>query len=512
MTRKVIRMSQLKQVLRLHQEGLSNRRIAKDLGIYKETVNRYLKKIQKGSLDIGELLKMDDPVLEGRFHAGNPAYLEKRFAELREMLPYLEKELKRPHVTLKLLWEEYLCKHPGGYRYSQFCFHLNQLRVARNPSCILDHRPGEKLFIDFAGDTLCYIDRETGEEIKVNVFVATLPFSDYSFALAVEHQTTEDFLYALSCCLRSIGGVPKIVVPDNLKAAVKKTDRYEADITLIMEDFANHYGFTVLPARVRKPKDKALVENQVHLIYQRVYAKIRNQVFFSLSELNQVIGEKILMHNQTRMQQREYSREERFLAQEKQLLKPLPDNDFEIRYYAELRVAQNNCIYLGRDKHYYSVPYTFIGAQVKVIYTRTIVKIYHEGKLMATHQRVIGFGYSILRDHMASNHQHYRDRSPAYYMSMAAKRSQALFRLMELMFVQEKTPEVLYRKCDGLLSLQRKSDPLRFEEACEVALSNNILSYRFIRNRIENNMAEDQNTNQKIRSLPEHENIRGNYN
>lgn len=218
------------------------------------------------------------------------------------------------------------------------------------------------------------------------------------------------------------------------------------------------------------------------------------------------------MHNQTRMQQREYSREERFLAQEKQLLKPLPDNDFEIRYYAELRVAQNNCIYLGRDKHYYSVPYTFIGAQVKVIYTRTIVKIYHEGKLIATHQRVIGFGYSILRDHMASNHQHYRDRSPAYYMGMAAKRSQALFRLMELMFVQEKTPEVIYRRCDGLLSLQRKTDPLRFEEACEVALSNNILSYRFIRNRIENNMAEDQNTNQKIRSLPEHENIRGNYN
>jgi transposase len=510
MTGKVIRMSQLKQILRLHQEGMSNRRIAKDLGIYKETVNKYLKKVQKGSQDIQELLVMDDPILEGRFYAGNPAYLEERFEQLRQMLPYLEKELKRPHVTLKLLWEEYLEKHPEGYRYSQFCFHLNQLRVARKPTGVLNHQPAEKLFIDFAGDNLHYINRETGEEIKVNVFVATLPYSDYSFAMGVEHQTTDDFLYALTCCLRFIGGVSRIVVPDNLKAAVTKTDRYEPDIARVMEDYANHYGFTVLPARVRKPKDKALVENQVHLIYQRVYAKIRNQLFFSLRELNEVIADKIRLHNQTRMQQKQYSREEHFLAQEKHLLKALPESDFEIRYYTELRVGQNNCVYLGRDKHYYSVPYTLIGVLVKVIYTRTMVSMYHQGKLIATHQRVIGFGYTILRDHMASNHQHYMDRSPSYYLDLAEKRSEGLYRIMQAMFVREETPEVLYRRCDGLLSLQRKTDPIKFEEACEVALNNDILSYRFISKRIENNMAEDKNT-QKTRNLPEHENIRGNY-
>lgn len=260
MSRKVLRMSQLKQILKLHQNGLSNRQIAKELGIYKGTVNSYISKIKAEKLDIEGLLVLEDPVLEGRFHAGNPAYLEERFNELKQMLPYFEKELKRKHVTVKLLWEEYLERYPGGYRYSQFCFHLNQLRVARKPSGILVHQPAEQLFIDFAGDTLFYVDRETGEAIKVYVFVATLPYSDYGFAMAVPSQNTENFLYALSCCLQSLGGVPKIVVPDNLKAAVIKTDRYEPDLNQVMEDFSNHYGFAVLATRSRAPKDKANVK------------------------------------------------------------------------------------------------------------------------------------------------------------------------------------------------------------------------------------------------------------
>jgi len=509
MSRKVLRMSQLKQILKLHQSGLSNRQIAKELGIYKGTVNSYLSKIKAGKLDIDELLSLEDPVLEGRFHAGNPAYLEERFNELKQMLPYFEKELKRKHVTVKLLWEEYLERYPDGYRYSQFCFHLNQLRVARKPSGILVHQPAERLFIDFAGDALFYVDRETGEAIKVYVFVATLPYSDYGFAMAVPSQNTENFLYALSCCLQSLGGVPKIVVPDNLKAAVIKTDRYEPDLNQVMEDFSNHYGFAVLATRPRAPKDKALVENQVHLVYQRVYARLRNHVFFSLGHVNEALREKVRLHNQTRMQQRDYSREECFLAEEKELLKPLPPTGFDIRYYASLRVQQNSCIYLARDKHYYSVPYTFTGEKAEVVYTRTLVQVYCKAELVATHQRSIGFGYTIQRGHMASNHQHYMDRSPAYYMDLARKRSEGLLRLMEVMFAKEETPEVLYKRCDGLLSLQRKTDPLCFEEACQVAVANGILSYRFVRNRIENRVTGDEPVTTK--KLPQHENIRGDY-
>lgn len=502
-------MSQLKQVLRLHQSGLSNRQIGKELGIYKGTVNNYLNKIKSGKLDVDELLVLDDPVLEGRFHAGNPAYLEERFNDLRQMLPYFEGELKRKHVTIKLLWQEYREKYPEGYGYSQFCFHLNQLRIARKTSAVLIHQPGEQLFVDFAGDTLCYVDRETGEQIKAYVFVASLPYSDYGFAMAVAHQNTESFLYALACCLQSLGGIPRIVVCDNLKAAIIKTDRYEPDINQVMDDFANHYGFAVLAARVRAPKDKALVENHVNLVYQRVYARLRNHIFFSLAELNKAVKEKILQHNQTRMQQREYSREEHFLADEKKLLRPLPQSGFDIRYYASPRVQQNSCIYLARDKHHYSVPYILIGKMTDVIYTRTLVRIYCEGEPVATHQRTIGFGYTILREHLPSTYQHYMDRSPAYYKDLARKRSEGMLRLMEMMFAREESPEVLYKRCDGLLSLQRKTDPSRFEEACQVAVANGIASYQFVRKRIENKMTGDEPS--KIKKLPKHENIRGDY-
>ena len=178
-----------------------------------------------------------------------------------------------------LLWEEYRQDYPQGYGHTQFSFHLSQQLVARKPSMVLQHTAGEKLFIDFAGAKLSYIDIETGQLIYCQIFVACLPYSDYSFALAVKSQCVEDFLYALGCCLRELGGVPKLLVPDNLKSAIVKASIYEPDVNHALEDFANHYSTTVIPARARKPKDKALVENQVKMIYTRVYAKLRNQQF-----------------------------------------------------------------------------------------------------------------------------------------------------------------------------------------------------------------------------------------
>lgn len=508
MAGKVTRMSKIKQILQLHRDGTSNRRIARELGVYKGTVNDYVRKVMQNNLDVNELLKLEDPVLESLLNAGTPAYLDVRFNVFKELLPYLEKELRRCHVTRKLLWQEYIKDHPNGYQYTQFCFHLSQQLAARKPSAILTHNPAEKLFVDFAGDMMEYVDRQTGEIIKVYVFVACLPYSDYAFTLATVHQSTDEFLHALSCCLRNLGGCPRIIVPDNLKAAVVKADRYEPDLNRIMEDFGNHYGIVVLPARARKPKDKALVENQVHLVYQRVYAKLRNQTFFSLEELNQALQEKTMEHNQTRMQQKDYSRQEKFLADEKPLLGFLPDTDFQIKYYAELRVAPNNCIYLGRDKHYYSAPHIYIGQEVQVVYTRTLVKIFsNKGIPIATHQRTVGFGYTTVKDHLCSTHQFYHSRSPEFYLSMAKKVSVELTALMEALFKHAEEPEVLYKRCDGLLSLQRKTDPNLFERACRMAVENDILTYRFVRNVIENKATEPDS--QENIQLPKHENIRG---
>jgi len=485
MSGKITVMSKVKQLIQLHQSGTSNRQIARDLGIDKGTVNDYVRKLRSGGLAVEELLSLEDPVLEGKFSAGTAAYTDKRFEAFKDLLPWLEQELGRKHVTRYLLWQEYLSKYPSGYRYTQFCHHLHQQLIARKPTAILTHVAGEKLFVDFAGDKLEYIDMETGEVFPVHVFVACLPFSDYAFIMGVSSQTTDDFLYALGCCLEAFGGSPKILVPDNLKAAVIKADRYEPELNRVMEDFANHYGMVVIPTRVGHPRDKSLVENQVQIIYSRVYAKLRDHQFFSLDELNNALREKTLQHNQTRMQRRDYSRQEKFLAEEKHLLRPLPAEPFEIKYYTELRAGTNNCIYLGRDRHYYSVPYTYTGQKVQVIYTRTLVKIFCKNQSIATHQRTVGFGYTTVKEHLCSSHQHYHQRSADYYIATARRKSETLAKVITLIFSSPKPPEVFYKTCDGLLSLCRKTDPVRFEKACQIALEQGIYSYRFIKALIE---------------------------
>lgn len=503
------RMSQIKQLLRLHQQGKGNKTIARSLNISKNTVKVYLDKLRSSKFKIDTLLSMDDPILEAIFHPGNPAYKDTRFEELKDDLDYYEKELKRVGVTQKLLWEEYRIGHPYGYSHSQFCYHLSQHLLTKNPSMVLSHKPAEKLFIDFAGKKLSYIDFETGEVIYCQIFVACLPYSDYSFCMAIRSQCIADFLYALSCCLKEIGGVPQVLVPDNLKSAIIKASSYEPDVNCALEDFANHYNTTVIPTRVRKPKDKALVENQVKLIYNRVYARLRDQQFFDLNSLNLAIKDKIKDHNQTRMQQRSYCREEHFLSEEKNLLQALPEKSFELKYYREYKVAKNNHIYLNQDKHYYSVPYIYTGQKAKVVYTRSMVRIYIKGIQVALHVRDYRMGkYSTEKEHLCSTHKHYLDRSPEYYIQKARNLNEDFYQLVQQVFQQKKYPEQLYRSCDGLFSLQRKTEPDIFSKACLIALKHENYTYGFLLNIIKNKMIDQQDA-QPEKPLPDHANIRG---
>ncbi len=509
-------MSQIKQLLLLHQQGKGKKMIARTLGISKNTVSSYLDKLQglisgnNGSkLTLKDLIKLETPELEAKFHPGNPAYKDDRYDHFKDQVAFYLAELKRTGVSKKLLWEEYRQQRPDGYGYSQFCWHLQQHQVASRPSMVLEHTPAEKLLIDFAGKKLQYVDRQTGELIECQVFVACLPYSDFSFAMAVKSQSTADFLHALTCCLQALGGVPQALVPDNLKAAVTKASRYEPGINQALEDFANHYGTTVVPTRAKKPKDKASVENQVKLIYNRVYAKLRNLEFFDLHSLNQAIAEKVKKHNQTRMQQKPWSREERFLAEEKKQLAPLPMERFELKKYKELKVAQNNHIYLSENKHYYSVPYRLIGRKVKVIYTRTMVYIFSKGEQVAVHIRSYQPGsYTSQPDHLCSQHQHYRDRSPTYYLQQAAQKTPVLHQLISLIFNQNKYPEQLYRTCDGLFSLWRNTEEERFDKACQMAIDHQNYTYTFIKNILQNNMVEQQ-VDSPDKPLPKHGNLRG---
>lgn len=508
------RMNQIKQVLLLHQQGVSNRQIARELGISKDTVNRYVSQAEQDTMGVKGLIEMEDPVLEYRLKKGNPAYTDSRFDQLMELLPYIENEMQRPHMTIRQLWEEYIQEHPEGYQLSQFRHHYSQYIKGKKtsiPSTVLKdlYVGGEQLFLDFAGDRLSYVNLSTGEQVYVQTFVAVLPASDYAYVLCVPSQRTEDFVYACIQAFHALGGVPHILVPDNLKAAVIKTDRYEPSINEVMDDMANHYHTVVLPARPIHPKDKSNVEAMVKLVYRRVYAALRNQTFFSLADLNAAVQARVQLLNKTRMQQVPYSREERYLAIDKPNLLPLPPTDFEIKYYTELRVCHNGCIYLGRDKHYYSVPYQYIGQQTQVIYTRTLVKVFLNGKQIALHQRDYRIGrYTLVKEHLASNANAIRERSPESYINRGKALLPELGEIIAHMFYDSTAPaEIHYRSCDGLLALQKKTAPEIFALACRIALENQRYQYRFIKQLCETQCA-GLYLNQVL--APEtHDNIRG---
>ena len=514
MAGKLTDMSKIKQLLLLKKQGKSNREAAKLLGLYKGTVNRYLKFIDESNLNTEELLLLDDPVLEAKFSPGKAAYLDSRFEDFQRELDSIIKELEeahKTHVTRELLWKDYIEKYPDGYKYTQFCHHINQHRKVIKPRTVLvgTYRPADMLFIDFAGDTMHYYDRSTGEEHTMYTFVATLPYSDHAFAMCVRNQTTEEFTYALTCCFEAFGGVPSLIIPDNLKTAVIKADRYEPTLNKILEDMGNHYGFFLKPARVCSPQDKALVESSINRIYHNVYAPLRKAIHLSVQELNDAVKVKILQYNQTRMQQKPYSRQEHFLADEKCLLKPLPEQKFEIKYYCDLIVGTNCHIYLSRDKHYYSVHYSYISKRVNVIYTRSIVRIYCDGILLEVYQRAMGFGYSTKKSNLASNSNAYLSRSPEYYITKADKHSETMGKIVRDVFMKAQHPELAYRQCEGIMSLSSKVDRELMIKACQTALNNGITSYKFIGNFIKNNRAYAEEINDNNYEISNHENIRG---
>jgi len=507
-------MSQIKQLLQMYSQGTGRKQIARVLGMSKTTVKAYIEKIEAGRLNVDELLAMDDPVLEGQFHAGNPSYKDRRYLYLESRLEHYVKELSRKGVTKYLLWQEYrqecVSQEYEGYAYTQFCYHLGQLMVARMPSAVLVHQPGEKLYVDYAGDRLSYIERDTGQIIKCQVFVACLPFSDYCFARVCRTQTTDDFVEALVACLTHLGGAPRVLVPDNLKAAVIRANRYEPELNRVLEDFANHYGIAVIPARVARPQDKALCENQVKLLYSRVYAHLRNEEFFDLQSLGEAVDRKVREHNQTRMQQKPYCRQERFLAEERPALQALPEKPFQIKYYRWYTVAKNGHFYLSEDRHYYSVPYCWTGQKVQVIYTGTLVSAYVKDKCVATHTRnITPGGYTSAKEHLASHHRHWMERSPDYYLGKAGGKSGKLVRFFEGIFSSNLPPEHHYRSCDGILSLERKTPADVFSRALDIALEHRLYSYPSMMKLIQNDAWNRQQSQADEQPLPRHNNIRG---
>ncbi len=480
-------MSLIKQVLQLKQLGESNRGISRKLPIDKETVNGYIKTMTVNGWNVDDLLKKEDPELERMFHAGSPAYSDPRMTDFLGKLPYFREQLTDPklHVTRQLLYEEYRKGFPGGYGKSQFYFHLKQNLVAQKDCTAVlteTYSPGMKLMVDFAGDKLSYVDQETGEIVKVEVFVACMPYSDYTYTICVPSQKTEDFLFAIRMCLEHLGGVPSILTPDNLKSAVISNDRHEPKLNKALEDMGNHYHFVVLPCDPKEPTQKALVEDGVRNTYNRVYAKLRKRTFYSLLELNHAVWELMELYNRTRMQKRPYSREERFHAMEKNRLKPLPKDIYEMKYYANLQVQTNCFVELRHDKttHFYSVPYVHVGKKALVIFTRSVVNIYIDGEQVASHARKYEYGYTYIKDHLASNCRAVMERSASYYTAWAAHISPDCKDYITEVFNPQRTnqpAEVYYKLCAAIMSLSRKYELEVLNLTCRQCMECKVFSY-----------------------------------
>ena len=483
MAGKITSMSKIKQVLLMHRNGMSNRKIAEAVGLDKCTVNEYVRKIKADPMSLEALLRLEDPELEAHMFAGNPAYTDERMKDFLDKLPYFREQLEDKHVTRLLLWEEYRREKPDGYGKSQFFFHLKQNLVAKKQVGVLRdmYNPGEILMIDFAGDKLSYIDTQTGEKVHVEVFVGTMPYSGFTFAIAVPSQQVEDFAYALRMCIEALGGVPRVVIPDNLKSAVIKADRWTPKMNKALIDMGNHYGFVTLPARTGKPTDKAPVESDVNRVYQRVYAKLRKRVFYSLTELNQAISDLVCAHNQTRMQEHPYTREERFHAMERGELQPLPEHIYEVKYTHTVTVDPKGEVRLADDDHYYTVPCAHIGRKAQLIYTRSSVKVYIDNKCAASYvrNRTPG-GHTQTKEHLSPELQAILSRSPEYYCKRAQEENAPeLEAFIQTLFMNRKygvTDAICFNLCDFMFHLKRKTPADAFRKTVNICAENHIFS------------------------------------
>ena len=506
-----ISMIRIRQILRLHTQGYSKLKIAVQTGISRNTLKKYLKEFTTSELSFEELNELSDKDLEDLFVKREDEPVTKKLQTLFKRFPAVEKELKKKGVTRQLLWEQYRKEEPEGYSLTQFKHYYGQWKAQVNPVMRMEHKAGDKLYVDFAGDKLHITDPITGEMNPVEVFVAILGASQLTYAEAVMSQQKEDFISACENALHFYGGVPAAIVPDNLKSAVNKSSRYEPSINETFADFAEHYATAVLPTRAYRPRDKALVENAVRILYTRVYVKVRRSHYSSLAELNAAIQSALQEHNAAMLRGRNYSRRQQFEEIEKAALMPLPPLRYELKKQCYATVAKNGHVGLGADKHYYSVPYRYIGKKVKLLYSRHTVEIYYNYERIALHNRLKGpYQYTTDKEHLASTHRFVSEWTPERFTSWAAGIHEDVKLYILKVLGRKQHPEQAYKACMGILGFAKKVGNERLIRACQRALGYGAYNYKTIQNILDRELELDAAPDETDQlKMPFHDNIRG---
>ena len=509
MAAKPIAMEQLKQVLTLYREGQSIKAIVRLTGLSRNTVRSYL---ARASEDVCNTTKQTDAALANIFYNQDvAAYKGDRYQQLLKHFEGSDRELSRPGVTRQTLWREYLDLHPDGYAYSQYCFHLQQFLCKKDVVMHLEYKPAEQTMVDFAGKKYHYLDEQTGERIPCEVFVATLPYSGLIFCIAVESQKTSDMLDASNHMLHYVGGVTETILCDNLRTAVTRSDRYEPVFTDLCYQLSEHYGTTFSATRPGKPRDKAMVEKAVNLVYKYVYAPLRHRSFTSLSEINHYFRIQIDLLNLRKYKGSSFSRRDLFEQHEQPLLRELPTAPCLLKKCAVLTVQRNYHIQLREDGLYYSVPWKYVGEKVKVWYDNKTVEVYLDHQRIAIHVRMPGRGYNTIGEHMPLNHQQARDAkgwTKEELLTKASRIGTKTTGVAELILSNSIYMEQNYKACFGMLMLEKRYGLLRLEAACALALTGTRINYTMIKNILAAGM-DKQISIPIAKPLPIHNNIRG---
>jgi len=500
-------MRKVHLVLRLFFAAqMSIRAIARSINASPSTVGDYIRRAQVAGLSWPLPEGLDERALEAKLF---PPPAPRHTPRPRPDWTRIHQELRRKGVTLALLWNEYKGAHPDGVQYSWFCERYRAWAQHIDVVMRQEHRAGEKLFLDYAGQSVPVVDRETGELHEAQIFVAVLGASNYTFAEATWSQSLPDWCASHVRALRFFGGAPELLVPDNLRAAVNKPHRYEPDTNPTYQDLAEHYAMAILPARVRRPRDKAKVEAGVLLVERWILAALRNRTFFSLAELNAAIVELLQRLNERAFKKLPGSRRTMFESLEKPLLTPLPHESYIFAEWKKVRVHID--YHVEVDRHYYSVPFTLRGKQLQARFSANTVECFYLGKRIASHVRSYMRGrHTTLSEHMPEKHRQMGQWSPKRFMQWAEKTGPATAQLITNVLGARKHPEQSYRSCLGILRLGKTYGDVRLEAACRRALILNTYAVRSIESILKHRLDEQPLSEPQELPLPlEHDNIRG---
>ena len=507
MAAKRLSMRKIREILRMKQElGFSHRSIARALHVAVGTVSEYLAKAKKRGLSWPLPEELSDSELEGRLFPP-PASSRER---ARPDFAHVHEELKRHRgLTLLQLWVEYAEDNPGAYRYSRFCELYGRWKKKLNPTMRQRHRAGEKTFVDFSGNKPHMVDPKTGEVVEVELFVAALGASSYTYVEATPSQSLESWVKAHERMSDYFGGSSEIWTPDNLKSGVVWADRYEPGINRTYEELAGHYGAVVIPARVRKPKDKAKVESAGQVAQRWILAVLRHRTFFSIAELNEAIWERLENLNGRPMQKLGVSRRELYERLDQPALKPLPQERYELSTWKWCRV--NIDYHVDVDDNLYSVPYQLIHEKVEARVTPSVVEVLFKGQRVASHPRKKGKGqFETKPEHMPRSHREHLEWTPSRLIHWAEKTGPATGRLVSEILKRRPHPEQGFRSCLGVMRLGRRFCNERLEAACARAEALSSYSYRTVKNILSAGLDRVVlEAGAEARPQEEHENIRG---